>query len=358
MRIIIGLIIAISGMMVLLAWILLPKSGNDTLVSPDNLITITSAVKTPTPTPIPELNPEKILQNISTEEPIIRENEWVLMVTGDVNPGRSVNTQLNSQNSFGYMFEKLADILNSADVVLINLEGALMEGCALTDTGMRFCGDPRQIEGLRMAVVDVASLANNHAMDFGKTGYDETKHHLLSTGIKPLDQMGISVVEAQGISIGFIGVDTVIHRFDQSGFEALMQDTKDQADVLIPYFHWGAEYTSLPSQFQQDLAHQSIELGADLVLGNHSHWVSGIELYQGVPIVYSHGNFVFDQMWSEETREGVIGWYKFLGSELIDAGFIPIYISSSYRPELADEAVTQRIRQRITEASIKIKSTE
>ena len=58
-----------------------------------------------------------------------------------------------------------------------------------------------------------------------------------------------------------------------------------------------------------EIAHLGIDSGADLIIGNHPHWVQAVEVYKGKYITYAHGNYIFDQMWSYETRVGVIGKY-------------------------------------------------
>jgi len=68
------------------------------------------------------------------------------------------------------------------------------------------------------------------------------------------------------------------------------------------------------------------------VIGNHQHWYEGIEIYHGKLITYAHGNFVFDQMWSEETREGVIGTYTFYGTQLVAANWKPVRIYDYGQP--------------------------
>src|SRR5581483_477680 len=77
-----------------------------------------------------------------------------------------------------------------------------------------------------------------------------------------------------------------------------------QADLVIPFFHWGIEYTKDPTTRQQQVAHLAIDAGVDMVLGSHPHWVQGIESYNGRLIIYCLGNFVVDQDWSRETLEG------------------------------------------------------
>jgi poly-gamma-glutamate synthesis protein (capsule biosynthesis protein) len=67
-----------------------------------------------------------------------------------------------------------------------------------------------------------------------------------------------------------------------------------------------------------------VDAGADLVIGNHPHWVQGVELYKGRYIAYAHGNFIFDQMWSYETRVGIVGKYTFYDTQLVRVEYIPV----------------------------------
>jgi poly-gamma-glutamate synthesis protein (capsule biosynthesis protein) len=80
------------------------------------------------------------------------------------------------------------------------------------------------------------------------------------------------------------------------------------------------------------IGHLSIDWGADIVIGNHPHWYQGIEVYHGKLITYSHGNFVFDQMWSEETREGIVGTYTFYGKQLVAASWKAVRIYDYAQP--------------------------
>ncbi|EKD67007.1 MAG: hypothetical protein ACD_48C00640G0003, partial [uncultured bacterium] len=99
---------------------------------------------------------------------------------------------------------------------------------------------------------------------------------------------------------------------------------------------WGEEYTATPSARQKELAHFIIDSGADLILGNHPHWIQPPEVYSGKYIMYAHGNTIFDQMWSEETKIGVIGKYTFSGMRLVDVEFIPTYIQDYGQPTLVN----------------------
>lgn len=127
---------------------------------------------------------------------------------------------------------------------------------------------------------------------------------------------------------------------------------------MIVAFHWGTEYTSTPNSTQIELAHSTIEAGADLIIGNHPHWVQGIEQYKGKFISYSHGNFIFDQMWSQETKEGVLGKYTFNNDGLINVEFIPVIIDEYSQPRFATKAEADRVLQRMKESSLAINKVD
>jgi len=109
-------------------------------------------------------------------------------------------------------------------------------------------------------------------------------------------------------------------------------EAKKEADIVIVSMSWGVEYTDKPSDRQIALAHLAIDSGADLIIGNHPHWIQSDEQYNNTYIKYAHGNLVFDQMWSEETKKGVIGKYTFENGKLINKEFIPIYIKDYGQP--------------------------
>lgn len=272
-----------------------------------------------------DLNPEKII---------------TLIATGDVIPARSVNFQTIQRKNFKWPFEKTADILKSADITLINLETPLLVDCPVTQEGMVFCGDYRNVEGLMFAGVDIASLANNHAGNWGKKGLETTANLLAIKGIQTTGNIvtpGAAFKSVKGINFAFLGFNDI----EKNGLTTPAEDTRikediqavrNQADVVIVQFHWGAEYVTAPEERQRYLGKLAIDSGADLVIGNHPHWIKPVEFYRNKLITYAHGNFVFDQEWSQKTKEGVVGKYTFYGKDLIDAEFLPVEIKDYGQP--------------------------
>ena len=163
--------------------------------------------------------------------------------------------------------------------------------------------------------VDLVTLANNHALDFGTDA-------LLDT-VSTLDQAGIlhvgagadseaarqpAIVDVNGVRVGFIGASRVIPvaswtagasspgmltAYDPALLVQTIQETRPLCDYLVVLIHWGVERAEMPVDHQTSLGRQCIDAGADLVVGSHPHVLQGIEYYRGKPIVYSLGNFIF-----------------------------------------------------------------
>lgn len=282
-----------------------------------------------------------------------KDNTWTLIATGDVIPARSVNYKTILYKDFTWAWKDIAPLLKTGDITVINLESPLLSDCPITNDGFTFCGDKRHIEGLVYAGVDVATLANNHIGNYGKRGIDETTQLLRSNGI---DVAGIDeeppIRNINNIRVGFLAYNDIgakeeeVSWADTGVMEKEIQQLRNKVDVVVVSMSWGVEYTATPSARQKELAHVIIDSGADLVLGNHPHWIQPVEIYQGKYIVYAHGNTIFDQMWSEETKIGVIGKYTFSGMRLINVEFIPTYIKDYGQPILlTGEAKEKVLRQ-------------
>lgn len=266
----------------------------------------------------------------------------VLITTGDVIPARSVNFKAVQNKNFAWPFEKTADVLRNSDLTFINFETPLIPDCPLTNEGMKFCGDQRNLEGLLTAGVDVVSLANNHAGNYGEFGVEKTTDLLTQAGIFTTGTSGVVFKNIRGLDFAFLGYNDIessesgISWADNKKVAAQIKETKGKDSVVIITFHWGTEYTSQPTARQKELAHLAIDSGADLVIGNHPHWIQPVEIYKEKLITYSHGNFIFDQMWSQKTREGIVGRYTFYEDQLIDAEFLPIQIDDFGQPHFLE----------------------
>ncbi len=287
-----------------------------------------------------------------------------IIATGDVIPARSVNVQVLQRKDFNWPYLKTVDVTKNADITFANLEAPLIGKCEPTIEGMVFCGNTRNVEGLVYAGIDVASLANNHAGNFGVEGVKETvellnKNNILVTGID-----GLAIKEIKGLKFAFLGYDDItkpqpgVSNAEDEKIKTEIAEAKKQADIVIVTFHWGVEYRDQPDERQKYLGHLAIDVGADLVIGNHPHWIQPVEIYKGKLITYAHGNFVFDQMWSLKTREGVIGKYTFYDNQLIDVEYLPVQIDNYGQPYFVEATKKKSILESMKRESIKLSSAE
>jgi len=293
------------------------------------------------------INPEQESQKNDNKK------EYVIIATGDVILARSVNYKMVQQNNFNYPFEKTVNFLKSADAVFINLESPLIPNCKTTIEGMIFCGDERDVQGLVYAGVTIASIANNHIGNYGIYGINNTVNILNKNNIQVTGNEKPTIITIRNKKFGFLGYNNIgskepgIAWADLPQLQEDIQNLKKQADFVIVAFHWGVEYVSSPNDFQIELAHGAIDAGADLIIGNHPHWVQGVELYKNKFITYAHGNYIFDQMWSQETREGVLGKYIFNENGLKSVKFVPIIIDNYSQARFADEIEATKILNRM-----------
>jgi poly-gamma-glutamate synthesis protein (capsule biosynthesis protein) len=274
-----------------------------------------------------------------------RNNIRTIIATGDVIPARSVNYKMTVYGDFVYPFRRVGAFLRTGDITVVNLESPLIAGCPVTNEGMSFCGDPRAVQGLTYAGVDVATIGNEHIHNEGQAGIDETIRYLSAAGIAHAGLGDMAIKTVRGIRFGFLAYNTIGQRFDYGQAQREIAAARKQADVLIVAVHWGAEYqlvpTTAPGIADDDprtVGHWLIDHGVDLVLGNHPHQVQGVEIYHHKLIAYAHGNFVFDQMWSLETRQGVVGVYRFYGRRLVAVQYKPVIIDDYSQPHWARPA--------------------
>jgi hypothetical protein len=285
-----------------------------------------------------------------------------LIATGDIIPARSVNYQAVKLSDFTWSYRLIADVLKSSDLTFANLESPLITNCPSTQEGMIFCGDSKATQGLVFGGIDIVNLANNHTGNHGLEGLDETVTHLSNVGIKATGRNNLIIQDVKGVNFGFLGYNLIGHPEDGISWadpEKIIQQiiqARNKVDILIVAFHWGTEYVPLPTDSQIDFAHLAIDQGADLVIGNHPHWIQPVEMYQGKIITYAFGNTIFDQLWSQKTREGLVGKYTFYDKQLVDLQLLPLQIDNYGQPHWVESSQKNTILDETYAISYQLKS--
>lgn len=263
----------------------------------------------------------------------VEDKTVTLTAVGDIMIGRSVMSKSMALKDPKYPFLKTAERLASADITVANLENPIVEDCPKHDSGFKFCAVPEMLDGLTFAGIDIVSLANNHTLNYGREGFEETKKHLSERGIAYVGDGNLEIREYGGTKYGFLGFNFVSRNISDEEVD-LIKDSDAKTDVLIILVHWGEEYKSAGNAHQNFLAKTMVENGAELIIGAHPHWVQNVEGVLGKQVYFSLGNFVFDQMWSEETKKGMMLDILFDGENIVSETTFPIYMSSFAQPEL------------------------
>jgi poly-gamma-glutamate synthesis protein (capsule biosynthesis protein) len=254
-------------------------------------------------------------------------------------------------------------VVSSADIAIANFENPAPNNPRWHTKGTVFSAAPRFIDGLADAGIDYVSLANNHIRDAGGAGILQTIANVTKRGIavsgagKNLAAARTpAVLEAAGTKVAVLGYDAIAGSYHATATKIgsapltaanvqadVAKARANGADIVIVFPHWGTEYDPTPFANQKKLAHMAIDAGADMVIGNHAHWAAAMEIYDGKPIWYALGNFVFDQTWSEPTMEGITLELTFRGTELVQVRLRPHIILDKAQPNFLDPAGAGRV---------------
>lgn len=276
----------------------------------------------------------KIFQTIPTPTPVPTSNKITLAAVGDINLGREVNYQIIQRGNPNFPFEKIKNIISSADIAISNLEGPVIENCPIVRTGFRFCGQPENVQGLTFAGFDAMNLANNHINNYGLAGFKQTVRALQTNNINYFFDDKIWYKKIGQTKLAFMGFDDTVTEVNSEKLTAKIEKAKEQVDIVVVNFHWGEEYKTKPKSRQKELAKLAIDAGADLIIGHHPHVIQPLEYYKTKPVFYSLGNFVFDQMWSEATKTGAIGLITIENKKVVNAKVLKVHMVTCCQPEL------------------------
>lgn len=252
------------------------------------------------------LQDKNAAQNINTKE------QATLLFTGDIMLGRVVES-LMERNGSTYPFVGMLDTLASVDVTVGNFEGTIPKVHQKTKPyTFSFSIREEYLGSLKSVGFDVLSLANNHSLDFGSQGLLNTHDACVRYGVvcvgepQSITEFSVHRDEIRGHKVGYIFLNAVFTTPDSEKLLESIELLQKETDFVIAYVHWGDEYELTHSSEQEKLAHTLVDAGVNLVIGHHPHVVQDVGLYKGNLIVYSLGNFVFDQYFSEEVMEGIL----------------------------------------------------
>ena len=288
-----------------------------------------------------------ILTLIILSASLAKAEEITIIAVGDIMPTARALPFVKTQG-FGYPYAGTSEILKSGDIVIGNLE------TPLTDKGIRFKNKKYTFkapiataDALKEAGFTHMSLANNHMMDYGATGLNSTLAALGGAGLN-FAGAGVNIKKARTISISKIkGKKIAFLSYSKTyplefyarrkragttpGYRKFitsdLKKARIDADIVIVAFHWGGEKLEHPRRYQKELAHLSIDSGADIVIGHHPHVLQGIERYKDGVIFYSLGNFAFGS-YSPSSRKSIIAKVVLTDDRISSVEAVPINVNN------------------------------
>jgi hypothetical protein len=240
----------------------------------------------------------------------------VILAGGDVNLARGAGKRILDDPSYD-PFREIAPLLGNADLRFLNLESQLSDQggeMQSPDNPLIFSGPPQGAEVLARARIDVVSLANNHAWDYGKSAFLETianleraKVRYVGASSEPGKQYEPVLLEVKGFRVALFAVTNIWNQgeFAQhqgrnhvawawlDRLQERVKRARAEHDVVLLSYHGGSEYVDIPMTWTRDFVREAMELGIDAVIGHHPHVPHGVGWAGDRPIFYSLGNLVF-----------------------------------------------------------------
>lgn len=279
------------------------------------------------------------------------EDSLTFTFAGDAMFGRNIGYQFQ-QNNFKDLFANLGNrVFWGTDLSWLNLEGPISDKIILQPRSipdLKFNFSNQTIEALKYLRLTTAGLANNHTLNQGSKALAATRDLLESSGIdwqgnpNEADEGSIRRYEQNNIKISLIAINPT---FGITNIEELIKQEKQAGRLIIVLPHWGNEYEKNHSAGQEKLARAWIEAGADLIIGGHPHVIQDAQIIDGKLIFYSLGNFIFDQTFSQETKQGLIVAGE-INKETIKIVLLPIE-SKNLKPEILQGGAKKQILEKI-----------
>ncbi|MDR6226398.1 CapA family protein [Desmospora profundinema] len=277
--------------------------------------------------------------NTVEADPATKESEDLLTMTmvGDMMFGRYVG-KAGERNGYDHLFNRVQPYFNESDLVTGNVASPILKGNPEDypkegNKENRLHARDEAAVGIKKAGFSSVNLANNYTMNYGAPGLLDTISTFrdldlptVGAGSDRYDSRRVLYQNVNGIKVATLGVTdvweagTTVKRDFPGVVPArpqtilpLIEKARKNADLVVVHVHWGVEYDNNVHPRQRDLGRAMVDAGADIIIGHHPHVLEPIELYKDSVILYSLGNFIFDQGWSR-TRETALVQYK-LGSD-------------------------------------------
>lgn len=303
-----------------------------------------------------------------TEEtaPVIEDKhpyDFTICFAGDINlDDEGYMTEFLDQQENGIrdcISEELLTHMQEADIMCLNNEFTYsLQGAPLDGKMYTFRANPERVSVLHEMGVDIVKLANNHVYDYGKQALLDTLETLENAGIPYIgagrnleEAMRPVYIELDGKKIAFVAASRaekykmtpqatesepgILRCYDNTLFLEVIAEARKNADFVLAYVHWGTEYSFELQEVQLTTGKEYLDAGADVVIGAHTHCLQGMEYYDGKPIIYSLGNYWFNN----KTLDSMLLDLHFYGDD--DGGKLEVKVIPAIQSEMRTRIVTE-----------------
>ena len=304
------------------------------------------------------------------------QNSITIVAVGDIMLGGTA-AEILIREGYDYPFKQVAGLLSNADTVIGNLEGPLTSICNSSidlEKEYTFRSPAEKVApALKKAGFSLLNLANNHILDYGAQGMNDTidalnKQGISSVGVGENSSQARAgrIINTDNGKLGFLSYSltfpksfwaTDTHPGTAFGHEKQItrdiKRLKKLTDNVIVSFHWGREKTTELRPYQPKLARAAIDAGASLILGHHPHILQAIEKYKDGLIIYSLGNFVFGS-YSQDAKTSVIARITLNAGHFHSAELIPINVLNSeviFQPQILANFEAKAVLEHINQLS-------
>lgn len=256
-----------------------------------------------------------------------------------------------------YPVQEVEEFLKNSDLTVISNESSFVDGCTQEAGTTAFCGKPSYLQNLQSIDADIISLTGNHMCDYGRTHFESTLETYTQNNIdyfaggnNESEAWEPLIIDTEAGKIAFVGYNKMGPNgvlatenlagsayYDETKFKASMDKASEKADIVWVDTHLWPEYGTTPTNDQKDHSQEAVEFGADIVTGVSSHETQSMTFFQNKPVFYGLGNFLFDQMWSTETRRGIVLKTYVYDGKIIDIKVHPTEMYDYCQPRFAEE---------------------
>ena len=252
-------------------------------------------------------------QEYAENTPISIDKDITLSFVGDcmvsTYKGKETNGSFNwyaKNYDSDYFFRNVSEIFKNDDLTIANCETVLSDqNLSIRDKGHAvqywYKGPSSNAKIFTSAYIDVVSTANNHFRDYGTEGQKDTLNALHNENLNVLMNYEPNYFEIKGTTIGILGCGIWSPGCEKEIIE-IINEMELNSDIQIIYPHGGEERLHSPERWRQDLFHELIDAGADMVIAHHAHVLQPMEIYHNKPIVYGLGNFCYGGSAHPENR--------------------------------------------------------